>query len=569
MFNIEKYLYLGQTGVTPDKFKKEFLTNMSVAFSFSFLLFLVSLLFKTHIFPIPIPDETIFDILMWAAPFPSIVALILSVEPLLKGYNELKQVEKELPFASALLTLYGVAGLPPSSAVGKLSSFSDIFPASSRMSKRIEKLRQLYALDEWTAVKKEAEIMGSEAVQDFIFSIMGTVRSGVDLYIMLRDKMKSSFMVLKESYVRLSETMKTMADVILVLFGVLPMVLFTLYSMFATPESLLQIRIYSYALVPLLTMIIIWIIDSLYPKTPVSFMKLYRKALYYVPVSVASGIISFFILQLLSGTIKYLNMYIITLSLSFAFIPVSVMEGSLFYRKIRRLNKIENALPSFLRDMTEEIKRGVSPIIAISSIVKIKTYGKEFDDLLNKVEKAVTSGASFEDSVRSVKEDLSWNGLVIFSLLSEAIKFGGKGEAFEEVTNITREIIDTNKIIKQNISPLKMFSFMTMILLILILGILIRIIVIPLSVWSSVFSATQTGIGIAPMMFRFQVVSKKDLPSFIDIIFSGLVVNAVSLGLLTGKIGENKIGIGFMYVVIYLVISLISMFMIMSGASFE
>jgi flagellar protein FlaJ len=568
MLNIERYLYLGQTGVTPDKFKKEFLTNMSIAFSFSFLLLLVSFLFKTHVLPILMPDETIFDILIWAAPFPSIVAFILSIEPLLKGYNELKQVEKELPFTSALLTLYGVAGLPPSSAINKLSSFSDIFPASSRMSKRIEKLRQLYALDEWTAVKKEAEIMGSEAVQDFIFSIIGTVRSGVDLYIMLRDKMKSYFTVLKESYVRLSETMKTMADVILVLFGVLPMVLFTLYSMFATPESLFQIRIYSYVLIPLLTAIILIIIDFLYPKTPISFMKLYKKILYYIPISAASGIVSFLMLQFLSKTVEYLDMYVITLSLFFALIPVCVIEGIFFYRKIRRLNKIDNALPSFLRDMTEEVKRGVSPILAISSIVKIKTYGKEFDDLINKIEKAVTSGASFEDSIRSIKEELSWNGLVIFSLLSEAIKFGGKGEIFEEVTNITREITDTNKIIKQNISPLKMFSFMTMMLLIIVLGILIRIVIIPLSGWSSVFSTASTGIT-PSMMFRFQVVSKKDLPSFIDVIFSGLVINAISLGLLTGKISENKIGMGFVYVVIYLIISLISMFMIMFDVSFE
>jgi len=259
-------------------------------------------------------------------------------------------------------------------------------------------------------------------------------------------------------------------------------------------------------------------------------------------------------------------MYIITLSLFFAIFPVSVIEGIRFYRKIQKLNRIENMLPSFLRDMTEEIKRGVSPILAISSLVKIKTYNKEFDELLSKVERAVVSGSSFEDAVRSVKDDLSWNGLVIFSLLSEAIKFGGKGEVFEEVTNITREITDTNKVIKQNISPLKMFSFMTMMLLILVIGILIRIIVIPLSEWGSVFSMAQTRIA-SVMMFSFQVVSKEKLPSFIDIVFSGMIINAVSLGLLTGKISENKIGVGLIYVVIYLLISLVSMFIIMLGVN--
>ncbi|MBS7648302.1 type II secretion system F family protein [Candidatus Bathyarchaeota archaeon] len=496
------------------------------------------------------------------------ITFILSIEPVFKGYTELKQVEKELPFTSALLTLYGVAGLPPSSAIGKLAAFSDIFPASGRMSKRIEKLRQLYALDEWTAVKKEAEIMGSEAIQDFIFSIIGTVRSGVDLYIMLRDKMKSSFMILRESYVRLSETMKTMADVILVLFGVLPMILFTLYSMFATRESLLQIRAYSYIVIPLLTVAILLIIDALYPKTPVSFMRLYRRIVYYIPPAIVAGVATYFAVQFLSGTVEYLSMYNITLSLFLASLPVSVIEGTLFYRRIRRLNRIDNALPSFLRDMTEEVKRGVSPLLAISSIVKIKTYGSEFDELLNKIEKAVTSGSSFEDAIRAVKDDLSWTGLVIFSLLSEAIKFGGKGEVFEEVTNITREITDTNKIMKQNISPLKMFSFMTMMMLILIIGILVRMIVIPLSGWGSELMRAQAERA-SVIMFRFQVVSKEDLPSFIDIVFSGLMVNAVCLGLLTGKISDNKIGVGLIYVVLYLVISILSMFMIMFGVSLK
>jgi len=567
MLNIEKYLYLAQIGISPNKFKKTFLINVLVAFSLSMLLFIVSLLFKIHIIPISLSDETIFDVLLCFSPIPLIASFIFSINPLLKGYNELKQVEEELPFTSALLALYSVAGLPPSIAIERLKYFTETFPASSRMSKRIEKLRQLYALDEWAAIKKEAEIIGSEKIQDFIFSMIGTIRSGVDLYIMLKDKMKSYFTILKESYINLAEKMKAMADVILVLFGVLPMVLFTLYSMFASQESFLQIQLYSYFLIPLLTIIIIWIINSLYPKTPLSFIKFYKRIIYYIPISIITGLIPFFTLQLLSKITEYFSLYKITLSIFLASLSLFLIEGIHFHREMQRLNRIDNALPNFLRDMTEEIKRGVSPILSISSILKIKSYGKDFDELLGRIEKAIVSGASFEDAIKSVKNDLSWNGLIVFSLLSEAIKFGGKGEVFEEITNITREITDINKIIKQSLSPLKTFSLITIILLIIVTGILIRLIIIPLIQWGSTLLPLGSIGGY--MGFNLQIISKEQLPSFIDLIFSGLMINAVSLGLLTGKISGNKIGSGFIYVIIYLIISLISMFIIMFGVTFQ
>jgi flagellar protein FlaJ len=221
-------------------------------------------------------------------------------------------------------------------------------------------------------------------------------------------------------------------------------------------------------------------------------------------------------------------------------------EGLRFYREIKRLNRIDNFLPTFVRDITEEVKRGVSPTIAIRSILEVKSYGKELDDILQK---------------------LSWKGLIIFKLFYEASRFGGSGEVFEEFSDVVRELADSNKALKKGISPLRSFGIMTLFLIIFVTGMLVRLIVVPMSSYAEILSEVSTKGG--GFLLGLKLIKPEALPGFIDLVFSGLMVNAILLGLITGKMVEGKIGIGFIYVAIYLLISMMAMFGIMLGVSIK
>jgi flagellar protein FlaJ len=242
-------------------------------------------------------------------------------------------------------------------------------------------------------------------------------------------------------------------------------------------------------------------------------------------------------------------------------------EGLRFYREIKRLNRIDNFLPTFVRDITEEVKRGVSPTIAIRSILEVKSYGKELDDILQKISSGISSGLSLEDAVMQVKSKLSWNGLIIFKLFYEASRFGGSGEVFEEFSDVVRELADSNKALKKGISPLRSFGIMTLFLIIFVTGMLVRLIVVPMSSYAEILSEVSTKGG--GFLLGLKLIKPEALPGFIDLVFSGLMVNAILLGLITGKMVEGKIGIGFIYVAIYLLISMMAMFGIMLGVSIK
>jgi flagellar protein FlaJ len=326
---LDRCLYLAQSGITPEDFKKLVLKNMAISFALFLPLFLSSILLLFRLVPIRLPDVIPISLLVVSF-VPLVASVILSFKPLLDGYIEIKQIERELPFVSAVLTLYAVSGMPPHVALNRFSTFQEVFPSTARMATRIEKLKQLFVLDDFAAIKKEAEIIGSDSVQDVLLSAIGTTRTGADLYVILRDKMRSSFTMLKESFVRLSETMKTMADVILILFGILPMMLFTMFSMFYSDTTLAQLRVYSFFFNPLMGIVVIAMVDSLYPKTPISYNKIYKRLLYWIPASLALSIVTWLMFQLVLNRVEYFSMYAITMTLFVGSFSLFFAEGLRF-----------------------------------------------------------------------------------------------------------------------------------------------------------------------------------------------------------------------------------------------
>ncbi|MCC6050012.1 MAG: hypothetical protein LM580_04865 [Thermofilum sp.] len=88
--------------------------------------------------------------------------------------------------------------------------------------RRIERVRMLYVVDELEAMEVEGRRVTSPLISDLLLSSTSIERRGGDIYAVLRDKMRSVFNSVWESYKSLRDKMKLVGDVILTVYGVLP-----------------------------------------------------------------------------------------------------------------------------------------------------------------------------------------------------------------------------------------------------------------------------------------------------------------------------------------------------------
>lgn len=566
METVKKYLYISESG-TIDSFRKRLINFLAVGLVF-FLLSLSSSIVLTYLgfHPFFMGIE-LLKVLPIIGAFFMLLMIFISLDPIFKGIEHVKDCEREAPYLNTLMTLFAAGGLPPHQALNYIPETSDVFPASAKMVNRINKVKNLFALDEVTAIEVDAKQSPSHYIFDFLMSLVAAETRGGNVYNILRDKMRSSFNELKQRYSALSSQMKTVSDVVLILFGVLPMAVYTIFSMFASAQTIMQCILYSLIINPILGIMIVYIIDAMYPKTPVSYKEYYKRLAYFIPIGLIFSILSYYVFPYLplpsfrTEHFKSTETYRISFAVGIGIIVTFLEEAIHFTLELSRLNSIDAALPSFIRDLTEEVKKGESPSLAINSLISTRSYGVALDEVLKTINAALKVGYNLTDAIKFVRKKISWQSNLILTLTAIADWIGLKVEVFEELTEVTREIRDLISAAKSSIAPMKMFGIVTALLVVGTTGILINAFIIPISnLGERLSGVSETPVSIG----GFSPVKPEQLPLLIDSIFLGSILTVTLLGLLTGKMSEGNLASGFLYVVIMVSLSLVSIVLIMS-----
>jgi len=565
----EKYIYISQIGLSPKEFAKKVseivLADIVAAAVFIFLL--VALRLK--IISVPAPPELVFSVITYAAFIIALVSVLTIMDPVLKTYEHLSMCKEELPYVSALLTVYAAAGVPPHKALERIGEKKELFPGFSRLVRRIKKIKKLYILDDLEAIESEARIIPSLEVSDILFSAAGAERGGGDIYAVFRDKMKSAFSFLRESYKALADKMKFVADLILTLYGVLPLTLYIMLAMFARGDVVAQANMYTYVVNPLIFIAMVLIVDGMYPKSPDKYTKYYKYyAKFFLPLAIGLFVVLYMFFGVIAERYLYwiktsMTMYQIPICLGIAvaasFIPVAVK----FTLEYRRLSAIDFALPSFCRDLTEEIKKGYTPSQSIETLAKERSYNKHFDKILTDISRGLKGGLTFREALERVFSKVSWRTRLVFDLIIEADELGSRPEIFEEITNVTREIMDSIKVARESTRSLKFFGLITAGLIVAVICILVLQVLIPIAKTSSMITFESSGFYSFNVGVRF--ITEKELPGLVSTLLTGTIINALTLGLLTGKMSEGTLASGFRYSIITLVISVIAILYLLGG----
>jgi flagellar protein FlaJ len=219
---------------------------------------------------------------------------------------------------------------------------------------------------------------------------------------------------------------------------------------------------------------------------------------------------------------------IVTLCLIVVSVPPAIA-----YYKVAVVNlAAEEYMPSFLRDVTEAKKIGLSPEKSIIHASKRRGYGR-FSGLLELVRSQMEWGVALKKIFTNIKRKIqSWPVLVHFFILVETIEIGGGSamalEILAEYSEKNRDI-EVNK--RSMLKPYVVLAF----------------------IWSVLIAFTTTIVAVT-----IHVLTQISLPgmpqSSLNIMQHQLILFSISIifqcwlsGFFIGKINEGTFAAGFKY----------------------
>ena len=468
--------------------------------------------------------------------------------PLSKASDRASNLEREMPFAAAYISVMASGGIAPYTSFKRLSEV-ELMPAMRGEAREIMKDVEIFGVDPLTALEQAAKKTPLDIFKDFLGGYASTVIIGGDIGHFLERKAEDIF---KTRALRVKAAAERLGMLLETFIIVMVMMSLCFYIMFAVDQisstggsgaSLYTgIIMYTYVFTPMLSMLFVYLAHSMQPKTPVVEMRPYK----VFGVCSVFAIVIFMLLTNFMGAIPLplfstlpelgVDMPVaVAISLFVSTAPAAVVH----IRLAKKKNSMEQGVNSFLRDLTEVRKTGLSPEKCIESLSK-RDYGA-FTKELRKISSEISWGIPVKKVMMDfLKRTRSWMVQLVMFLLVETIDVGGGTiamiESLARFNNLTQEV---EKEKKMSVRPYVMMPYLASILLVAT--------TIMMMSFTTGFGASTLG-GAAP----------KDTSAMTMIFITSVIFHSYLIGIVAGKISEESISAGFKHAAILVVIAVIA-----------
>jgi flagellar protein FlaJ len=214
-------------------------------------------------------------------------------------------------------------------------------------------------------------------------------------------------------------------------------------------------------------------------------------------------------------------------------VAVSIPPIIVYSRIAKRNFSAENAMPSFIRDVTEARRTGISPEKSISHATKRRGYGPFTADL-NRINSQIEWGVSLRKIYTDLTEWIkSWPVIVNFFILVETIEIGGgDADTLGLLSEYTEKIQSIEKSQSDMLRPYVVLPFMWAILMAFTITFTMETL--------SQIPALAAG-SIAPPQINV------DLSGGGGVIRAGIVFHSWLSGFFIGKVSNGNFASGFKY----------------------
>ena len=452
--------------------------------------------------------------------------------------EEKEQIDRELPYAVMVFTLMAASGVSLYESWKRMRKF-DLLPRFKSEADEIVRQVEVLGKDPLTVMYERAEETGSKLYRDFLSGFVSSVKSGGKIVDFMKSKLRSIFELRSNAINRTIERLGTLVEAYAVML-IVTLCVYILYVVFSStammellaktsiPTSPYTAYIVAFVVMPLISIIFMLAAHNLQKSPLMNLKEVYMKA---IPTGLAvMGILCIF--AFVPSLSNIANMLGWPLLVTIALVVASLPSAISYYRVSRENSAAEEALPSFLRDVTEARKIGLSPEKSIIHATKRRDYGR-FSKFLDLIRSQIEWGVPLRKIFENIRLKLkSWTALINLMIMIETIEIGGgPSHAFEILTEYCEKEreVEINK--RSLLKPYIILSF----------------------VWSILIALTTTIVAIT-----IYVVTQFTLPSLspemlaslqqqIGMFSIGIIVQCWISGFFIGKVSEGNFAAGFKY----------------------
>lgn len=512
-------IYLSGMRITLEKWRKYVVSLFIFLASLPIVYFLASYFSLGLPFMlIPQPYDLLFIIGLSVA-----VGFTLYYTPIVKANAFQSKLRRELPWIAAYFVNNAAVGIPPTVSLERVIAREETFPAFAKLARMVSKVRVLKAMDPFSAIAWHADKFTDPDLRDFLISMASTQRSGGNVYVVLKEKLQALHIEMKSSLEILGEKFNAVASFIFMVYVLLPMFMLSIGIVLGGIKG--STILASFFVLNTFFSFTCWVlVDAIMPKEllvkpsykPLVLLPL---GLILIPIKSLSDIVFIPYLNLLFSKLYYFISLIIIVGLTFS---------AIYALKIRnRQKKIINALPSFLRDVSERVKKGESPGLAIRWLSSNRSYNRCFDEVLRRVSALMRAGARVREAARWVS--MPWTARVSFELLDAAEQTGVDPSLVEFIAESSNQLFTAIRALKSRVRFFKLIIYVSVGMLaftVALSGIIMDILAL---------TYQQAG-GLANQMVGVLMLPSMEDVEYITTTASvGVVYTAVLLGLMGGK----------------------------------
>lgn len=516
------------------------------------------------LFFIGIPPLTI---LSYALPSPMLLPLIFAAVPLgvlgvgmsypsLVASSRVSGLKAEIPFAFMYISVMVSGGLDPYVALLRIRGIK-LLPKLSEEMGRIQGIVLSQGVDPVTAMEKAAKSISLKEYKELLLGYASAVRTGGDVFHYLYQQTENMFKKLATDVRAVSENLSMLMEtfIIVSVLGALSFYMFFVISlsigqgvgMGLSTESFF---LFAFIVLPMLSGVFLYLSDASQTNFPCPNTKTYMIFGACIPIGILLAmilVVPFFVpaefgiprfaVPLLTGIVTVLGLLPgtepsvgLALSLSLMVLPAVIVD----HRNVSSEASILSGVTSFLRDMVETRKTGLSPERCIKSLAD-RNYGG-FSKHLKVMNLRLSWGEPlnviFEDFSQKVK---SWLSLVNVYLLVDAIEVGGgKEESLETLAEFAEatKALDNEK--RKLLRPLLFVPYIG--------AVLLTATVIMLLQFFTGTPGTQMAMSLAELN---------------RILLTPLVLHSFMIGLVAGKVSSGRVSSGFKHGIFLAITALI------------
>jgi flagellar protein FlaJ len=503
----------------------------------------VSLMFFAALMMLPLSVVSMVIVILYGfmpiiflIPAPFYVMIGFLVVPMSRAGERASNLEREMPFATAYISVMASGGIAPYTSFKRLAQV-ELMPAMKVEAREIIKDVEIFGTDPLTAIQNSAKKNSLDIFKDFLSGYSSTVIIGGDIGHFLERKAEDIF---KARALRVKAAAERLGMLLETFIIVNVMMSLCFYIMFSVQNigvgggaggDVSTIILYTFVLSPMLSIMFVYLAHSMQPKTPVTEMRPYKV---FAVGSVAG--MALFLLLFLSGSFGVLSQIPVALALALfiSAAPAAIVNGKLSSKK----TSTEQGVNSFLRDLTEVRKTGLSPEKCIESLSH-REYGV-FSKELRKISSEISWGIPLKKVMMDfIDRTRSWMTQIVMFLLVETVDVGGGTiemvESLARFNNLTQEV---EKEKKSATRPYIMMPYFAALLLV---------------VTTSMMLGFTTGtIGVAG------TAPPPNMDWIRQVFMTSAIFYSYMVGIVAGKISEESIAAGFKHAAILVVISIIA-----------